>query len=191
MSFLYPWIALTVVLLGLIALGLVVMAQYRNRPGAIVLSAEERAELTRLPKTATQKIALWGFAVCSLVGMALVAFFLSKGGALVYWEDDGMRMQILGLFLTILLSYAGLSALAAARGDERDRNILRWAPLMQANAALITLAAWMVYLGQSFHDGGSVPMVYMYLIFGSVMIVHAITHFAGILLGYWASHRYA
>jgi hypothetical protein len=191
MNFLYPLIAVAAGVIALFVMGHLAITQFRNRPGAIVLTAEERAELANLPKTATQKLAWAGLTICTLVSIALIGLFQFKGGAVECWQNDDLRLQVYGMFLIILLSYAGLSALAAARCDERDRNTLRWAPLMQANAALLTLAAWLVFLGESYHDQESVPKVYMNLIFGSVLIVHAITHFAGILVGYWATHRYA
>ena len=68
---------------------------------------------------------------------------------------------------------------------ERDRAILARAPLAQSTGLILVLAIWMISLGQMFHAEGVVPMVYIYLIFGSVILTSLIAQSVGILLGYW------
>jgi hypothetical protein len=57
--------------------------------------------------------------------------------------------------------------------------------VVQSTAVLLALAAWLVGLTQRFHDQGAVPMVYMYLIFGSIILVMMIAQSLGVLLFYW------
>jgi len=69
--------------------------------------------------------------------------------------------------------------------DERDRAILARAPIVQSTAVLLSLAAWLVSLGQKFHEQGVVPMVYLYLLFGSIVLIMMIAQSFGVLLFYW------
>jgi hypothetical protein len=74
--------------------------------------------------------------------------------------------------------------------DERDRLILSQASGAQSAMVLLTLVAWVIYLAEKFRDAGAVPVVYLYLIFGCVVIVNIIGQAVGILLGYWRLARY-
>ena len=67
--------------------------------------------------------------------------------------------------------------------------MLARAPVAQTALIVLGLAGWMVTLAQRFHDEGAVPMVYMYLIFGSVILLMLIGQSLGILLGYWLGMR--
>ena len=57
--------------------------------------------------------------------------------------------------------------------------------------AATTLAAWMISLTEHFREQGAVPVVYLYLIFGSVILMNIISQAIGILLGYWMVARRA
>ncbi len=56
-------------------------------------------------------------------------------------------------------------------------------------AALLVLAAWMISLTERFRAEGAVPVVYLYWIFGSVILTNIIAQAIGILLGYWMVGR--
>lgn len=118
-------------------------------------------------------------------------------GADTYWEDDNLRLVVVGIFLVGLAAYVAvllvplLSGVGGPDLDERDRAVLGRAGTMQTGALFITMAIWVVTLGESFHDQGAVPMVYLYLIFGSLVIVSIIGQAAGILFGYWIGAGHA
>jgi hypothetical protein len=59
----------------------------------------------------------------------------------------------------------------SARFDERDRQVLAQAGTYQIGFVLVSLAIWLVALGQHFHAEGAVPMVYLYLMFGSIVMI--------------------
>jgi hypothetical protein len=67
--------------------------------------------------------------------------------------------------------------------DERDKLILDKAPRFQWLAVIFSLVAWVIALSESYHDEG-VPVVFLYLIFMSVLIVSMIGQAIGILIGY-------
>jgi hypothetical protein len=66
----------------------------------------------------------------------------------------------------------------SARFDERDRQVLAQAGTYQIGFVLVSLAE------------GAVPMVYLYLMFGSIVMISFIGQAAGILLGYWLGERF-
>ena len=111
-------------------------------------------------------------------------------------ENDSLRLTVVGIFIGGLFAYVAILLLAVAKGkaegnlDERDRRILGQASTAQSALILLSLAAWMIYLAEKFRDAGAVPVVYLYLIFGSVVIVNIIGQAVGILLGYWRLARY-
>ena len=74
--------------------------------------------------------------------------------------------------------------------DEREETIVSRASLVQPPAILIALAIWMVSLSERFHDAGAVPVVYLYLMFGSVILVMMIAQSLGVLLGHWMGERH-
>jgi hypothetical protein len=120
---------------------------------------------------------------------ALIFIFMDRGGPSVYWNDDAMRLQVAGIFIGGLVAHALMMGWASARADERDREVMRLAPQVQVVGLMLGLAAWHIFLGQRFHDEGAIPMVYNYLIFGSLFILFMLTWFLGVLLGY-RLHRF-
>jgi hypothetical protein len=76
------------------------------------------------------------------------------------------------------------------RLDERDQVILRRAGTTQVTLMILTLAAWLVALPKMFHKQGAVPVVYLYLMFGSVILVTLLGQSLGILIGYWIGGRF-
>jgi hypothetical protein len=69
--------------------------------------------------------------------------------------------------------------------DERDRIVLSRAGTLQTGLVLIAMAAWLITLTERFREQGAVPVVYLYWIFGSLILVNLIGQSLGILLGYW------
>lgn len=176
----------SVVALAVVAVALLVRA-WPRRPE---LTAEERQEMADAPMPPLKKRALLGLAI-GLSTTVIVIWLVATNGAAEYWENDDLRLQVVIIFVVGLVAQTLAPALLALRDemkggvDERDRAILARAPIVQSTAVLLALAAWMVSLGQRFHDQGAVPMVYLYLIFGSVILVMMSAQWLGVLLFYW------
>lgn len=185
-----PWIAgsLGLTIIAFLALGVWAMRELRAR--AVPLSPEERAERADLPMTPVQKAAGWGLAIGLVQAAIILGVFLFKGGPDVYWEDDGMRMLVLALFLLVTFSFTALQVFVRTKTDERDRPALSWATTVQTVVVFLTLAAWTTVLPKMYHEEGAVPVVYFYLIFGSVFIAHMISYPLGVLIGCWGAKHH-
>ncbi len=68
--------------------------------------------------------------------------------------------------------------------------VLSRAGAIQSGVVLVALAAWILALANRFHDQGAVPVVYLYLLFGSIIIFNFIGQSVGILVGYWFVARH-
>ena len=172
--------------------GYLVIRAWPERPE---LSAEERAEIADAPMAPLQRRAWLGLAI-AVVTAAIVTWMVATNGAAEYWDNDAFRLRVVFVFIGGLIAWAVVPALLLLKDgagkalDERDHAILARAPTIQPAAILIALAAWMIALADRFHDQGAVPVVYLYLIFGSVMLVNMITQPLGVLLGYWIGLRH-
>jgi len=168
--------------------GIVLLA--RSWPRKPALSTEERADIADTPMPSLQKRAWWGFVIGVVTFGGLTAILVTRG-AVAYWEDDNFRLSVVAFFIIGLVAQAAVTTFpyiseeARRRLDERDRAVLGRAATAQTALIVLGLAAWLVILGQRFHDQGAVPMVYLYLIFGSVILLMMIGQSLGILLGYW------
>jgi small-conductance mechanosensitive channel len=142
------------------------------------------------PMPALQKRA-WGGLVSGLGTLGIIMAILFNRDAAEYWENDDLRLLVVGIFIGGLLLHAAVSILPLVREeresgiDERDRSVLGRAATTQSALVLLGLAAWVLYLARRFHDQGVVPVVYLYLIFGSIILVNQIGQSLGILIGYW------
>lgn len=181
-----PLILVVVSVLAVVSIILVIRALPKRTP----YSEEERREMTGAPMPVLQKRA-WSGLLVSSATLVTISIILVRRGAAEYWENDNLRLMVVGVFLVGVVGYTLVSAIAAAiaerRGelDERDRAILSRAPRVQSATLLIALAVWLVSLQQMFRDEGAVPTVYLYLMFGSIIIISLIAESLGILLGYW------
>jgi len=190
-SWMAPLLGVTSILAVIAVLFLV-----RVWPRKPELTAEELADMAGTPMPVLQKRAWWGLAI-GVAALATASVMVATRGAVEYWENDGFRLTVMGIFIAGLLGSALVTHLPLvgleARGglDERDRAVLARAPTAQATLMLLGLAGWLVALGQKFHEAGAVPMVYLYLMFGSLVLLMMIGLSVGILLGYWAGVRSA
>ena len=73
--------------------------------------------------------------------------------------------------------------------DERDLAIMRRAPLIQLWAVLLSLVAWTIGLTEVYWNEGAVPVLFLYLIFFSGLMVSTIAQSLGVLIGYWRMNR--
>ena len=88
-----------------------------------------------------------------------------------------------------IVLYVPLQGLRKRGGlDERDRRIVDRAPAFQGLLMILVLAAWVLGLGEAYHDPGAVPVVYLNLIFGSTLLMHALGMSLGIIVGYRRSN---
>ena len=175
---------IAVVALGAVAVALLV----RSWPKRDELSAEERAEMAATPMPALQKRAWWGLAVM-LATLAIITVILMNQGAAAYWEDDSLRLTVVGIFMAGLFGYVVTLLAPLIRGnrhklDERDRMVLSRAGAVQSGLVLIALAGWLITLTERFREQGAIPVVYLYLLFGSIVLINLIGQSLGILLGY-------
>jgi hypothetical protein len=185
----YP-VAGAVLVFAVVGVVLLIRAWSRRMPQSL----EEREELASAPMPPLQKRAWWGLLI-SGVTFVVIAVILFNEGAAAYWEDDDLRLVVLAIFLAGLFGYVAVVLVNLVkqerRGDvdERDRSILSRAPNVQSAGVIIALAAWTGALPKMFRVEGAVPVVYLYLMFGSVILVSLIAQSAGILLGYWLVAR--
>jgi hypothetical protein len=182
------WIApmlASIVLLGATA-GILLT---RHRPKKSDLSPEEHAELASAPATALERRAWIGLGI-GLGSLGTIAAILMTQGAVASWESDGLRLAVLGIFTAGLAGSALSTSLLALPGqsrprlDERDRAVLARAAMAQSILMILGLAAWTIALSERFRDEGAVPVLYLNLIFGSIVLLMMIGQAAGILLGY-------
>jgi len=73
--------------------------------------------------------------------------------------------------------------------DERDIAILNRAPIIQLWAIIISLIVWAIGLTEAYWDQGTVPIMYMFIIFFSSLVVSTLAQSLGILIGYWRMNR--
>lgn len=180
----------SVVMLAAVAV-LFVVRMWPKKPD---LSPEELAEIADVPMPALQKRAWLGLAI-GVTAFVTISVILTTRGAMAYWDDDTLRMTVLGIFMAGLLGTTGVTTFplmqlrARQQLDERDQAVLARAPTAQPTLMILGLAAWLITLTQRFHDQGAIPVVYMYLIFGSMILLMVIGQALGIVLGYWFGVR--
>lgn len=175
-----------VIALG-VAGGVLLLRAWPRKPD---LTPEEESDLADAPMPTLMKAAWWSLVV-GVVTLGLCTFLVSRSGAAVYWDDDDLRLTvtlifIVGLMLQMSILMGPVAVGAQRRGlDERDKAVLARSTMVQSAFVLLTLAAWMIVLSERFREQGAVPVVYLNLIFGTVVLVLGIGQAAGVLIGYW------
>jgi len=140
-----------------------------------------------------QKRAWWGLGIGLVFAIALVTVFINKGGIATFNEDQGFRIIIDILWVGGLIANLIIVNLALRkRGmvDERDRLIMDRAPRVQWLAVVFSLVAWTIALTEIYWEQGQIPVVFLYLIFMSILIISTLAQSIGILIGYWRMERY-
>jgi len=102
--------------------------------------------------------------------------------------SDGVYAALIGAPLTYLI-LIDLTLRKPSQLDERDRLILERSGRVQWVAVIFSLAAWMITLTEVFQEQRQVPVVYLTLIFISIIIISVLAQSSGILLGYWRMNR--
>jgi hypothetical protein len=181
----------TVVVLGIVAAVVLVRVWPRRGP----VSAEEREEMANAPMSPSQKGAWCGLLIGVVTFATITALLVTKGAA-EYWENDDLRLTVVAIFIGGIVAHPIVSNLFRITSflkehvDEREDAIVSRASIVQPPAILITLAAWLITLTQRYHEQGAVPVVYLYLMFGSVILVLMISQSVGVLLGHRIGGRH-
>jgi len=140
-----------------------------------------------------QKRAWYGLAIGAVFAIALLLVFILKGGISTFKEDQGFRIIIDVLWVGGLVANLIIVNLALRRPglvDERDRLIMDRAPRIQWLAVVFSLVVWTIALTEVYWDAGQIPVIFLYLIFMSILIVSTLAQSAGILIGYWSMGRH-
>ena len=144
----------------------------------------------KFPRTELQRLAGWSLLAASAFA-AMAAAVVVTYGPQVFYENDRVRLTVTGLILCALAVFAFVNARAGlwmkkddGHLDERDRAILAGASSGQAAAMLVTLAAWGVALTETYHAAGHVPMVFLFLIFWSCLLMSLLAWLGGVVIGY-------
>jgi len=183
----FPWITLAV----LTALVFTALAARAAVPARAREQAEDGGEdASGTPLAPLQKVAWWTLGAGVAFVAAVVALILRHGVA-AWWEEASVRLPVTALMLAALVASLAPMIVArrrvTARGvavDERDLEILARAPRVQGAAAIVCLALWTVALMETFHAEGQVPVAFLFLVFWSCLLAHALALPVGILLGY-------
>jgi hypothetical protein len=140
--------------------------------------------------TPLQKRAWLGLGVGVGMSLAIAAVFIARG---VTSFDDDLVMRAIAYVLCVggLLVYAvNLRIKRRKPGgsevliDERDKEIVRRATMVQLWAVLISLFIWAIALTEAYWGQKSIPIIFAYLIAISGLIVNILAQAAGILIGY-------
>jgi hypothetical protein len=137
-----------------------------------------------------QKRAWLGLGIGAVLSAAILAVLIING-ATSFYDNDVMRWIVTGLIVGMLVSWAILLAPifrgtgpAKALYDERDETVVRRASHMQLWGVIGSVVIWTIALTEVYWDEGSIPIVFPYLIFWSIMIVNTLAQAIGILIGY-------
>jgi hypothetical protein len=142
-----------------------------------------------VPATGLQRMSFWAVIV-GLVVIGAAAWFLISHGPVTVYDDDGLRLTFTAILLGFIVLFSGfffhvhISMTRKAKLDERDQAILARAPLVQGALMMITMAAWVVGLQETFRGTPGVPVTYIQLMFWSVLAANMLAWPLGILIGY-------
>jgi len=140
--------------------------------------------------TPLQKRAWLGLGVGVGMSLAILAVFIARG---VTSFDDDLVLRAIAYVLCVggLLVY-GITLRIKRRKpgrsevliDERDKEIVRKATMAQLWAVLLSLFIWAIALTEVYWGQKSIPIVFVYLIAISGLIVSILAQAIGILIGY-------
>lgn len=145
-----------------------------------------------------QKRAWYGLTIGILWAAVTIVVFITGGGIEEFTKNQSFRMLMDALFIGWLIVYmimlVSILALRKPRKgkvsvDERDMAILNRAPLIQLWAVIISLVVWAISLTEIYWNQGAVPIMYMYIIFFSSLVVSTVAQSLGILISYWRMER--
>ena len=124
------------------------------------------------------------------MSLAIAAVFIARG---VTSFDDDFVMRAIAYVLCIggLLVYVVTLRIKRRKPgrsevliDERDEKIIKRATMVQVWAVLLSLFIWAIALTEAYWSQKSIPIVFVYLIAISGLIVSILAQAVGILIGY-------
>jgi hypothetical protein len=139
-----------------------------------------------------QKRALYCFIIGLIFLITLIVVFLLENDVTAFNRDLTLRLITYAALIGVPLTYLILIDLTLRKPtqlDERDRIIILRSGRVQWLAIVFSLAAWMITLTEIYREQRQVPVVYLTLIFMSVLIISILAQSLGILLGYWRMNR--
>ena len=139
-----------------------------------------------------QKRAWFSLAIGVVFAVAFIAVFIIKGGISTFTEDQGFRIIIDVIWVSGIVANLIIINFTLRKPrlvDERDRLIMDRAPRVQWLAVVFSLVAWTIVLTEIYWEQGQIPVIFLYLIFMSVLIISMLAQSLGILIGYWKMER--
>lgn len=177
------WIIVALLIAGL----LVYITSLRTRR---LLPQIELAPGEKLPTTTLQRYASRTLLIIVLLSGLAVGIVIYHGAQL-WWENDPVRLTFTLVLIVALLAYLVftikirvLESRADGSFDERDSAIVSGSYAGVGGAMMVVVTVWMIALTESFHETGSIPSYFLYLIFWSSVMTNVIASIAGILLAY-------
>lgn len=134
-----------------------------------------------------QKRALYSLLIGLILAGALVLVFITRGDVTTFHEDLGFRLVVYALWIGVLVVHLTLMSLTLrkpGRIDERDRLIMGRATQVQLLSVILSLIVWVIVLTEVFWEQRQVPVIFLTLIFISILIVSTLAQSFGILIGY-------
>jgi hypothetical protein len=135
-----------------------------------------------------QKRALLSFLIGFAFTIALVVVLLLEGDVNAFNSDETLRWITYAALIGVPLTYLILIDITLRKPtqlDERDRLIILKSGRVQWLAVIFTMVAWTVSLTEIYHDQGQIPIVFVSLVFFSILIISILAQSLGILIGYW------
>jgi hypothetical protein len=139
-----------------------------------------------------QKRALYSLVIGIALTIALIVFFIARGGAAAFDEDQKFRLVVYAFWVGVPLVYLILVKLTLRKPeqvDERDRLVIDRSVRTQWLAVIFSLAAWTVTLTELYWAQRQVPLVFLNIMFISILIISTLAQSLGILIGYWRIAR--
>ena len=139
-----------------------------------------------------QKRALISFLIGITFTIALVVVFILEGDITAFNSDETLKWITYAALIGVPLTYLILIDLTLRKPtqlDERDRLIMLRSGRVQWLAVIFSLAAWMITLTEIYREPRQVPVVFLTLIFMSILIISILAQSLGILLDYWRMNR--
>jgi hypothetical protein len=139
-----------------------------------------------------QKRALYSLVIGLVLAIILIAVLVAQGDITALDRNPNLRIVMYTVLIGVPLVYLILVSLTLRKPrqvDERDKLIIERSSRTQWLAVIFSLAAWTIALTEIYHDEGEVPIVFLNLIFVSILIISTLAQSLGILIGYWRMNR--
>lgn len=139
-----------------------------------------------------QKRALISLLIGIAFAVALIIVFVLEGDVTAFNSDVTLRYITYAALVGVPLTYLVLIDLTLRKPtqlDERDRLIMLQSGRIQWLAVIFSLVVWVITLTEIYREPRQVPVVFLNLIFVSILIISILAQSLGILLGYWRMNR--